>query len=57
MGMVIALVAFSVRTMNRHVHRNSVAADQLAGKIPSKLGAPRFPQLGGQGHDPLSSGA
>ena len=55
--MVIALVAFLVGAMNRHVHGHAITLGQLAGEVAGQLFAASLAQFGGQTHDPFAGGA
>ena len=56
MGMVVALIAFAVRRMDRNIDGHAVAVDQLLGEVAGDLRAVIGADLGGQGQLPLAGG-
>ena len=56
MGMMVALIAFAVGRMDRHIDGHAIAADQLLRKVAGDLGPVLSADLGGQGQLPLAGG-
>ena len=56
MGMMVALVALAVRRMDRHVHGNAVAPDQLPGEVAHDRRPLGRADLRGQRQLPLARG-
>ncbi|ARE85692.1 hypothetical protein ROSMUCSMR3_04249 (plasmid) [Roseovarius mucosus] len=56
MGMMVALIAFAVGRMDRHIDGHAVAADQLLGKVAGDLGPGLGADLGRQGQLPFAGG-
>ena len=54
--MMVALIAFTVRCMDRHVHGDTVSADQLLGELTGDLRPVLGADLGRQGQLPLAGG-
>ena len=53
---MVALIAFPVRGMDRHIDGHAVAADQLLGKVAGDLGPVLGADLGRQGQLPFAGG-
>ena len=54
--MVITLIAFPVRRMDRYIDGHAITADQLLGEVAGDLRPVLSADLGGQGQLPLAGG-
>ena len=55
-GVMIALITFAVRRMDRHINGHAIAADQFLGEVAGDLGAVLGADLGRQGQFPFAGG-
>jgi len=56
MGVMIALIAFAVRRMDRHIDSDTITTDQLFGELAGDLRPVLGADLGWQGQLPFAGG-